>query len=416
MPSRPDPRQAIGGTQEGVRRHNLATMVGHLHVAGPLRRAQLTALMGLNRSTIADLVAELVSLGMVREERGLQPGAGRPSPVVRLRSDAVQVLAADIGVRRADVALVGLGGVIVASRRLPPGPSTPEAVARRVADAVALLRHDPAAGRRILGLGVAVPGVVRQEDGNVRFAPNLRWEDVPLRELLSDRVPGLQIRVGNDADLGAIAEHRRGAARGIDDVVFIAGEEGVGCGMIVGGHPVHGAGGYAGELGHMTIWPGGRHCRCGARGCWETEIGAAAIARALGPGAGSEHAAAMPSGGATTDTMAAMLRSPSAQQRADLSVVGEALGIGLGNVVNLLNPSLVILGGLLGLVLPVVRGPVEAALARTVLRAPGEQVRITVPELGAHAVLLGASELAWLDLLADPAATLAARPPSLQPH
>jgi hypothetical protein len=116
MSPNPRPRQAIGGTQEDVRRHNLATMLGHLHVAGPLRRADLTGLMGLNRSTIAALVAELAALGAVREERpeGTQTGAGRPSLVVQPRASRVQVLAADVGVGRVSVALVGLGGIVVA--------------------------------------------------------------------------------------------------------------------------------------------------------------------------------------------------------------------------------------------------------------------------------------------------------------
>jgi predicted NBD/HSP70 family sugar kinase len=391
------PRQAIGGTQEDVRRHNLATMLGHLHVAGPLRRTDLTGLMGLNRSTIAALVAELAALGAVREERpeGTQAGAGRPSLVVQPRASRVQVLAADVGVGRVSVALVGLGGVVVARRRRRFDAPSPDAVVRLLTGAVRSLLADPAAGRHVLGFGVSVPGVVRQEDGNVRFAPNLGWEDVPLGDLLCERLPQMPVRVGNDADLGALAEHRRGVARGVDDVVFVAGEEGVGCGLILGGRPMLGAGGYAGELGHMTIRQDGRRCRCGARGCWETEIGAEAVSRALGR---DEIV--------TTDGLDDVLRRADPDDLARLRVVGEALGVGLANVVNLLNPTLVILGAMLARLYPAVEVPVRDALRRAVLRAPGEQVRLAVPELGADAVLLGAAELAWQDLLADPAGVL----------
>jgi predicted NBD/HSP70 family sugar kinase len=403
MPSPPAPhrrpRQAIGGTQEDVRRHNLATMLGHLHLAGPLRRADLTGLMGLNRSTIAALVAELSALGAVREERpeGTQSGAGRPSLVVQPRASRVQVLAADVGVGRVSVALVGLGGVVVARRRRRFESHDPDAVVRTVTAAVRSLLADPSAGRHVLGFGVSVPGVVRQEDGNVRFAPNLGWEDVPLGELLGERLPHLPVHVGNDADLGALAEHRRGVARGVDDVVFIAGEEGVGCGLILGGRPMLGAGGYAGELGHMTIRADGRLCRCGARGCWETEIGAEAVTRAL---RATETV--------TTERLDEILRRTDPADLAGLRVVGEALGVGLANVVNLLNPTLVILGAMLARLYPAVEVPVRDALRRAVLRAPGEQVRLAVPELGADAVLLGAAELAWQDLLADPAGVLTA--------
>src|SRR4029450_10350166 len=116
------PRQAIGGTQEDVRRHNLATMLGHLHVAGPLRRADLTGLMGLNRSKIAGLVRELAAppgAGRRDPPGGPQAGAGRPSLVVSPRASRVQVLAADVGIGRVSVALVGLGG---GARRRPPPP------------------------------------------------------------------------------------------------------------------------------------------------------------------------------------------------------------------------------------------------------------------------------------------------------
>jgi predicted NBD/HSP70 family sugar kinase len=309
----------------------------------------------------------------------------------------VQVLAADVGVGRVSVALVGLGGVVVARRSRRSDATSPDAVVRLLTGAVRSLLADPAAGRHVLGFGVSVPGVVRQEDGNVRFAPNLGWVDVPLGDLLSERLPHLPVRVGNDADLGALAEHRRGVARGVDDVVFIAGEEGVGCGLIFGGRPMLGAGGYAGELGHMLIRPDGRRCRCGARGCWETEIGAGAVRRALG------H----PADG-TADTLADVLRRAEPGDVRSLAVVGEALGVGLANVVNLLNPTLVILGAMLAQLYPLVEEQVDGALRRAVLRAPGEQVRLAVPELGADAVMLGAAELAWQDLLADPAGVLTA--------
>ena len=124
----------------------------------------------------------------------------------------------------------------------------------------------------VVGVGVAVPGMVRQPDGQVRFAPNLGWEDVPLGAELADAL-GLPVAVGNDADLGILAEHVRGAAAGVDDVVYLSGHAGIGAGVFTAGRPLVGHGGYAGEVGHIVVNPGGRTCRCGSRGCWETESG-----------------------------------------------------------------------------------------------------------------------------------------------
>jgi predicted NBD/HSP70 family sugar kinase len=392
-------RHAIGGTQEDVRRHNLATMLGHLHLAGPLRRTELAGLMGVNRSTIAALVSELTALGAVREERpeGGQSGAGRPSLVVQPCQE-VQVLAADVEVGRISVALVGLAGTVVARRHRRFDTPDPDAVVRLLTAAVRSLLADPAAGQRILGFGVSVPGAVRQRDGNVRFAPNLGWLDVALGDLLAARLPGLRVRVGNDADLGALAEHRRGVARGVDDVIFVAGAEGVGAGLISGGRPMLGAGGYAGELGHMRIRLDGRHCHCGARGCWETEIGAEAILVALGR---------QDAPGSAADVIAEVLQRGDPAELGRLEPVGRALGLGLANAVNVLNPSLVILGTMLAQIYPVVADVARKTLYRTALQAPGEQVELAVPMLGADAVLMGAAEVAWQDLLADPSAVLA---------
>jgi len=389
-------RVAPGGTQEGLRRHNLGTLLRHLHLSGPLSRAELTGRMGLNRSTIAGLVSQLAALDAVREERpgGTRASAGRPSLVVQPRSDAVQVVAADVGVRQVTVALAGLGGEVMARRQRRVTSPTPEGVADLLGSLVCDLLADPAAGRHIVGAGVSIPGVVRQGDGCVRFAPNLGWTDAPFGELLQRRLVRMRVHVGNDADLGALAEHLRGGARGVDNVVFISGEVGVGGGLILDGRSLRGAGGYAGEIGHMTVRPDGRPCRCGARGCWETEIGSAAVARALG----------MPE--ATMAELAAGLRAAPSGPGTPVEELGRWLGVGVANAVNLLNPQLVILGGLLEDVFLAAGDAVRASLAAAVLSAPAEQLRIQVPRLGGDVLLAGAAELAWEDLLADPVGVL----------
>ena len=163
--------------------------------------------------------------------------------------------------------------------------------------------------------------------------------------------------------------------------------------MIVGGHPLHGVGGYAGELGHLMVNPRGRTCRCGSRGCWETEIGAEAIGAALRLES------------TDLDSLAEGLRQvhrPSAALRS----VGRYLGLGLGSIVNVLNPEVVVLGGVLRALYPVVSADVDQALASVALQAPREQVRVLVPALGGDSVLLGAAEKAFEPVLTDPAREL----------
>ena len=263
-----------GATQDEIRRHNLSALLRRVHVRGPLSRAELTEWLGLNRSTVGDLVGELVSLGLVRED--LPPhriGAGRPSPIVRPQSARVHVLAVDIRVESITVAIVGFGGTITerieVERHSDAGPAT---VAGTIARAARELWSRRARNDRLIAVGVAVAGVVRRRDGLVHFGPNLGWYEVPFGRMLSDAlVRDVPIFVGNDADVGVLGEQTRGVAAGRSDVVFISGDVGVGGGIIIGGRPLDGASGYGGEVGHMIVnRENGSLCRCGARGCWET--------------------------------------------------------------------------------------------------------------------------------------------------
>ncbi|MGH8866499.1 MAG: ROK family protein, partial [Actinomycetes bacterium] len=275
-----------GATQDEMRRHNVSMLLRLVHVHGAVSRAELTSLMGLSRSTIKALVAELAEAGLVVEEipaTGL--GAGRPSYVVMPRGDTAYVLGANVGVDSVAVAAVGLGGGVLARReyRIKGLGAKPDVVAGRLASELHRLQTQVPRGAWLVGVGVGVPGIVRRSDGHVEFAPNLTWRDVPFGGLLERRL-GLDVplRVANDGDVGAMAEHVRGAGRGVHTMLYIAGEVGIGGGLVVDGRMLHGAGGYAGEIGHMMVNPTGRGCRCGSVGCLETEIGEEALLRAAG--------------------------------------------------------------------------------------------------------------------------------------
>lgn len=385
-----------GATQDEVRRHNLGGLLRILHVRGATSRSDLTALTGLNRSTVGALTGELALAGLVREVAPVgRGGAGRPSIVVEPASDRVFVLALDVGAHRLAAARVGLGGQILDRRELRQYEADYDIgrTLRRVRKLTAEVLKGAPEGAICVGAGVGVCGVVRHDDGLVRFAPNLGWVDVPFGHLLADLLDGhLPITVGNDADLGAIAEHIRGAAVGADNVVYLAAEVGVGGGIILDGVPLGGAGGYGGEVGHMVVNPRGRRCRCGARGCWETEIGEDALLLAAG---------IEPDGTVDASGVIAAAAAGDQRARAALRRVGGWLGIGVANLVNLFNPEVVVFGGVLRDVFPEVRPQVEQALGLA-LTAPREQVRLVLPALGADSVIIGAAEVAFGPLLDDP--------------
>lgn len=391
--------QRTAATQEEVRRHNIGGLLRLVHTRGAVTRSDLVGLTGLNRSTIKGLTADLVAAGLVRESAPIgRGGAGRPSITIEPESDNVYVLALDIGVEHLTAVRIGLGGIVLDRRglRQSVGDYGVRRTLRRLQRLAGALLAGAGSKAVCVGIGVGVCGVVSTDDGVVRFAPNLGWVDVPLRDLLARSLDtSLRIEVGNDGDLGAIAEHLRGAGKGLSDLVFICGEVGIGGGIILGGRAMRGVGGYAGEIGHMSLNAKGRLCRCGRRGCWETEVGDEAVLLATGAPAGM-----------TLDEVLKAYATGERWVQAGMRRVGRSLGLGVVNLVNIFNPELIVFGGATRHIFAALEPLVRDALAQALV-APGEQVRLELPALGDDAIAIGAAELAFRPLLGDPIGALA---------
>ena len=347
-------------------------MLKLVHVQGAMSRSELVSATGLTRSTVGGLTRNLAAAGLVVEEETAGNGVGRPSLLVTPVPRAVSVIAVDVRVGGTTAAQVGFGGEVLAIRRHRRllEESSPAAVTAEVLGLVRRLTGSRGRDVPVAGVGVGVPGVVRHDDGLVRFAPNLGWQDVAFGHMLRDALrPHGPVVVGNDADLGALSEHLRGAAAGSRNCIYLSGEVGVGGGVIVDGHALSGAGGYAGEVGHMVVRPRGHRCRCGSRG---------------------------------------QSGDPSACH--GLLRVGRWLGIGLGNLVNIFNPEVIVLGGELAPVYRCVGDNVDAAL-ESALPGPKRQVKLREPALGNQSTLIGAAETAFARLLSAPLINLQSAPP-----
>jgi len=381
------------GTVEGVRQRNLNRLLRLVHLEGQLSRAALTEATGLNRSTVGDLVGELVRSGLV-VERAPDPSrrVGRPSPLV-LAEGSVVAIAVNPEVDALEIAAVGLDQSIRLRERVAVDDLlSPAATAALVADRIDAWRAGDLADARIIGIGLAVPGLVRAADGLVRHAPHLRWVDAPVRDLVADAT-GLPVAVGNDASLGAVAEHLFGAARGIDDVVYLnGGASGIGGGLIVHGMPVGGVGGYAGEFGQNRPGIATLADRRARDGVMEDEVSRARLLAAVGltRADDAELAAALARVSAVPGAAAEVER----QRR--------ILATALSNAVNVLNPAVVVLGGFLSLLAELDIAGLEDAVRAQAMPACGEDLRILPAALGADRLLIGAAEAAFAELLADP--------------
>ncbi len=385
---------ARGNNLDTVRRHNLGTVLGTVHRGGPASRSKLTQSTGLNRSTIGALVGELVDLGLVVEsEPGVSNRVGRPSPVVTASADVVAI-AVNPEVDTITVGVVGLDGTLHRRVRYPTGhvPTAEEAVAI-VSAIIDGLRPDLGTFARTVGIGVAMPGLVREADGVVRLAPHLEWVDEPFTAMLQ-AATGIVTRTANDASIGATAERYFGAGRAASDLVYInGGASGIGAGVIVNGDPLTGISGYAGELGHTLVNSNGVRCHCGAIGCLETEVNQASLLRVLGLASAQSDE--------LDRALAASAQDPAVAEEIDRQL--RFLAVAMRNATNVFNPQLIVLGGFIGALYEVAPDRLTALIAGQALKASGESLVIARAELGPRLLMIGAAELAFGPLLADPA-------------
>ncbi|SDR31915.1 ROK family transcriptional regulator [Thermostaphylospora chromogena] len=372
-----------------VRATNLAVVLRFVRENAPCSRADIAASTGLNKATVSSLVADLIDRRLVRETGLTENRVGRPATMLVLDGSPYAAVGIEANVDYLTAVAVDLAGRRLLSwRRSFPGAaaSANQAVAaiaslaRRVANRMAKEE------RQVLGLAVAVPGLV-DVDGRVRIAPNLGWRDVDLAKDLTKalRDPGYRVQVDNDANLGALAEHRFGPFGGTANLVYLTGEVGVGAGVIMDGRLRRGGQGYSGELGHVQIDPAGPACRCGRVGCLEAVAGVGAIIGATASDPPIAPAEVEPE----IEEVVRRARAGDRETLAMLERVGTALGAGVAILANVLNPQAVILGGYYVPLAPWLLPAAEAEVRARTLAPDAGGCRLAVSTLGHDAAALG---------------------------
>ena len=360
--------------QSSVRAHNLALVLQTVaNRADQPSRAAIAGSTGLTRATVSALVDDLIAAGLLVElDPAPRAGAGRPAAGLALAADGPAGLGLEINVDYLAACVVDFTGAVRhrvvghADQRL----LTPEAaladLGRVAAEARAAATMD---GLTLAGAALAVPGLVTP-DGLVRVAPNLGWQDVDAAELLRS-VPALAdlpVAVDNEANLAALGELRAGGG-GEQTFLYVSGEVGIGAGIVLDGELYRGGRGWSGEIGHVTVYPDGRPCRCGADGCLEQYAGQEAMA-------------------------------------ADPALGASALGIALAAVVNLLDIDEIVLGGRYAPEFAKLRPGIEEELGRRVLTAELAPVTLRPATLGADAAMRGAADAVLRGVRDNPAAWL----------
>jgi glucokinase-like ROK family protein len=415
MPATPHPqRRYRTGDQNWVRERNLSIVLRYIWDTGqPIARARLTEISGLNKSTMGNLLAQLQAWRFVREAGTVNVGPGRPGMMIDIDPNGGRLIGAEIGVDFISVVLTDLKASVVWRKKIDTNGSS-----HRQTEIIALterlfqeaIDETNAAGQRLLGIGVGVPGLVDHATGTLLFAPNLGWSNVPLRAMWQRY--GVPLIVENEANAAALGEHLIGVAKHIDNFIYLSAGVGLGGGLMIDGKLYGGVGGYAGEIGHMTLLPDGPQCACGNRGCWETLVGPTAILDRVQQAAQQGQTPILMSlPEVLGDTRAIrMLHVFEAAARGEAAVrqvldeVGCYLGIGIANLLNAFNPSIVVLGGVLSLagpyLLPCVRREVEARA----LSAARSKVEIKLSAFKFDACVMGGVSLIAREILNNPSA------------
>jgi predicted NBD/HSP70 family sugar kinase len=376
-----------------IRRLNVARVFHALRLAGGATQGELVESTGLDPATVSAVVRRLRDDGWVRAEPVRSVGrSGRPPTRLTIDPEAGLLVGALLEPDRVRLVAATLAGEPRAHWQGAAGATPDAAVAALQAGIDALLAGLAAPWSQVHAVGVGVPALMAH-DGRVAFGPNLGWRDVPLRDRLG-RDWSVPVAVDNDTKAAALAEKLFGAARDAHDFVVVAGHSGIGGALYLGRRLQRGAGGFAGEIGHVTVVRGGRPCGCGDHGCLEAYLSEQAVVAQLrergSAAAGYEGAAAAAAAG---DPVALAL----------LDELGTMLGRVLADVVDLLDPERVVLTGALTHVAPFLLPALEQALARPALAAVRGRCSIVTSPLGPDAVAMGGVALAMDALLSLPA-------------
>ncbi len=408
------PQNLSGSNLTRVKAHNLQAILMTLLSENQISRAGLAKRTSLSSATVTNLANELISQGIITE---IEPPAtaaeskravGRPRRMLRLIPNARYAVGVHIGVGLFRVALTNLHADIIDNRivefeRQSPAPEVLEKIAHEIEDLILEMSIDR---RKILGVGVGASGLVNHDLGLNVVAPRLGWKNVYIREILEARL-GISVQVDNNVRAMAIAEGFFGAGRGANLLAFVYGRMGVGAGFLVNGKVFRGSGAGAGEIGHTIMVPeGGQPCRCGKEGCLETLVTEPVIVR---------KAQSLAQQNPESILAEYLVADDSTSDNPPIDVVFNAardgdlatkqmienqihyLGIALANLVNILNPEMILLGGFFAQGDDLIRSKVCEVMRENAFSGLGDDVIVEPTSFGWRAGVVGAAALALMD-------------------
>lgn len=399
----------LGSNINRVKVHNMRAVLLSLLYHEPASRVQIAELTSLSTTTITNIIDELIAMGLVADEGVMETSgrrrAGRPRSALRLEKNARFAIAVQFGVETYRIAIANLGAEILISNTYTYSRSaSPRATFDEITQGIEeTIKNGNIERERIIGVGVGAAGLVNYLTGVSVTSYNLGWENIPIREWLSERLE-FPIIVDNNVKAMALGEAFFGAGRNASSLVFVYGRAGVGSGIVIGNRMLRGADLGAGEVGHMIIMThGGLPCRCGQSGCLETLIAEPALIHQAEKAASENPSSLLAvklklANARPSDLLFQAAREGDPQAIRIVEQASYYLGISLANIVNLLNPQMIVLGGLYiqgqDLILPVAR----KTLSETAIGGLGKKVELRATSFGWQAGIVGAASLVLTNL------------------
>jgi predicted NBD/HSP70 family sugar kinase len=386
---------ALKPTVRDLRRTNRSTVLRTLFFDGANNRLDISQHTGLSSATVTNIIAELLAEGSIIESGSAESQGGRPRAILTINAAHGYFVGVDVGENQIRVELFDLTLHQLGDTQIQAVTSLrePEVVIDHIAAGIeSLITASQIKREQVLGVGMGVPGMVDQSTAVSVFAPSIGWRNVPLQAMLVQRLP-YPVFLDNGAKAMAQAEALVGAGRGIQHFAAVLVGTGVGAGIITDGALYRGATNSAGEWGHTKMVLDGRACRCGSAGCLEAYVGAPALLarwREQNPGAALSAVS-------EEEAILALVMKAAAGDAPAVHLLQETthyLGLGIANLINLINPQHIMLGGWVGLRIgPLIMPELRRVVEWYALQSPFDAVTLDLCQLGQDAVALGAATL-----------------------
>jgi glucokinase-like ROK family protein len=392
-----------------VRKLNSALVLDTLRRQAPISRAELAATTGLTRSTISSIVRSLLEDGLIRETTYQSDRIGRPGLLLELDPSGGFALGIELGVDFVSAIVTDFATNILWQTRCDSDPEDGQIaiMERTFSVAEKALEKSQLLGLRPLGIGIGVPGLVDFQRGELKLAPNLKWENIPVRLMWTQRF-NLPVFVENEANAAALGEYYFGAARGVKTFIYISAGYGLGAGIMIDGKLFRGSHGYAAEIGHMTLDPHGEQCGCGKRGCYETVIGPRAVIRRVQQSLDQQGAdEILETAGNDPEKISFEIVVNTAHKGNPLSLavleeISTNLGIMAANMINIFNPEMIVLGGVFSQATDFLLPVIKEVVGTNALGLSLQNMEVIGSQGGKDACVIGATALVLDSIWREP--------------